>query len=163
MKKVRLVIQILSIISIASFAGAMLMLYTSLVSFWEQIPPDDFLNWFSSYSSGITVTTGLLVKLSILFPLISIFITWKIPLSRNYWLIAYVFIIGIMVITFSFFIETNTAFVSKTIELAHVKASIKMWGDLHFIRTIMGFASSFFAVLGLVTYLSSTYSSLSKE
>ncbi len=156
MKKIKFLIQILSVISIAGFAGSMLMLYTSLVSFWKQIPPDQFLDWFSNYSSGITTTTGLFVKLSMLLPLISIVMAWKVSASRNYWLISYAFIIGIMVVTFAFFIGANESFVSKTIELGDVKETLNTWGNLHALRIGLGFLSAFFAALGLAKYLSST-------
>ncbi len=159
MKKIKLLVQILSVISIAGFAGSMLMLYTSLVPFWKQLPSEDFLNWFSNYSSGITATTGLFVKLSMLIPLTSIFLTWKTHVSRNYWAISYAFILGIMVITFSFFIEANESFVSKTIELKDVKEAINTWANLHAIRIVFSFLSAFFAALGMIKYISSTTSS----
>lgn len=154
MKNLRLPIQILSIASIAAFAGSMLMLYTTLVPFWKQMAPNNFLAWFSDYSSGITTTTGPFVKLCMLLPLTSILLVWKVPSSRVYWLISYAFILGIMVITFSFFIEANESFTNGTIELALVDEKVRLWGELHGIRTVLGFLSTVFAALGLLKYWS---------
>lgn len=156
MKKISLSIQILSIISIASFSGAMLMLYTGPVSFWKKIPPDDFLNWFSNHSSGIEITIGPLVILSMLLPLISVFSTWKIPKSRIYWLISFLFLLGIMAITLSFFLETNSAFAAKSIELDQVNEKLNTWDTLHSIRVVMGFLSAIFAGIGFIRYMSNT-------
>ncbi len=163
MKKISLIIQSLSIISVAAFAGAMLMLYTALLSFWKQIPPADFLNWFSIYSSGIETTTGALGILSLILPLISIFLVRKISTSRNYWLLAYALVIGIMIITFSFFLEANSSFVSKSIDINAVGKTLKMWGSLHSIRISMGFLSAIFALVGLTKYISNSTSPILKE
>lgn len=155
MKKLRLAIQIISIICLASFAGGMVMLYTALVSFWKQIPPADFLDWFSNYSSGIEDATGPFVKLSMLLPLISIILVWKVPRSRLYWLLSYAFVIGIMVVTFAFFIEANSSFASKTIELSLVAEKVNTWGNLHLLRIGMGFISAILGGIGLVKYIGS--------
>ncbi len=162
MKKLCLLVQVSSIISIAAFAGSMLMLNTSLVSFWKQIPPNEFLNWFSNYSTGIEMTTGPMLKLTMLLPLISIILVWKIPKSRYYWLTSYMLIIGIMVITVAFFIDANTSFVAKTVELENVKVIVTTWGTLHSIRTNLGFLSALFALIGLYNCVLSTSTSKSE-
>lgn len=156
MKRLILSIQILSIISIGAFAGAMTMLYTALVSFWKQVPAGDFLHWFSNYSSGIETSTGPLVMLSLILPLISIFLVRKIPKSRMYWLISFLLCIGIMAITMSFFVGANTSFANGSIELDQVKETLNTWGKLHIVRISLAFISSIFAGIGLVNYMSET-------
>ncbi|MDW3651027.1 MAG: anthrone oxygenase family protein [Bacteroidia bacterium] len=156
MKRLIFSIQLLGIISIAAFAGAMIMLYTSLVSFWEQIPAEDFFNWYSNYSSGIEATTGPLVMLSLFLPLLAILLVRKIPQSRIYWLISFLLCIGIMAITLSYFVEANTSFATRSIEAAHLNESIHRWGDLHLLRISMALISAVFAGIGLLKYLSNS-------
>ncbi|MBO6515072.1 MAG: DUF1772 domain-containing protein [Bacteroidia bacterium] len=155
MKIVKLVVQILSVISVASFAGAMLMLDTSLVAFWKQVSPDEFLDWFSAYSSGISRTTGIFVKLSMLLPLISLLVNMLNRQAMIYWSLSYICILAIMVITATFFVDANESFVSKTIELGKVPETITTWGRLHAIRTTLAFVSAFLASVGLYKYVSS--------
>ncbi len=154
MKKIVLLIQVLCIISLGAFTGAMTMLYTAVLSFWKKAPPEDFLNWYSDYSSGITTTTGPLVVLSIILPLICIFLVVKIPKSRVYWIISFLFCAGIMVITMNYFVEVNSSFANKSIELSFIKETLNTWGKLHIIRILMAFVSSVFAGAGMITYLS---------
>ncbi len=108
------------------------------------------------------MTTGPMVKLTMLLPLISIILVWKIPKSRYYWLTSYMLIIGIMVITVAFFIDANTSFVAKTVELENVKVIVTTWGKLHSIRTILGFLSALFALIGLYNCVLSTSTSKSE-
>lgn len=153
MKTLRLTFQILGLISVASFAGAMLMLYTALVPFWKQVPPAEFIEWFSNFSSGIQLTTGLLGFASIIFPIASVFLVWKVHKSRLYWILSSVLVIGIMIITFAFFLDANSSFANKTIELNEVANTLNTWGNLHFIRIILGFGSALFAAFGFTNFI----------
>ncbi len=156
MKKITVLIQVVSIISIGAFTGAMIMLYTAILSFWKQASPEDFLNWYANYASGIMDSTGPLVMLSLILPLICIFLVRKIPQSRTYWLISFLLSIVIMVITLSYFVDVNTSFGNKSIELNHVKETLETWGKLHIVRISIAFVSAVFAGIGMVKYLSNS-------
>ncbi len=154
MRKITIAIQIVSIVSMGAFAGAMIMLYTAILSFWKKASPEEFLGWYSNYASGIMDATGPLVMSSILLPLICMVLVWKIPKSRIYWLISLLLSVIIMVITLSYFVDVNTSFADQSIELNRVKETLETWGQFHIIRISIAFISSVFGGMGIVQYLS---------
>jgi len=153
MKGFALPIQFLGLIAIAVFAGVMLNIYTGHLSFWKKMPPNEFLNWFSDYSSGITKSTGPLGMLSMALPLISIIFVWNTHQSRVYWIISLLLTIGVIVITMLYFIKTNTSFGNKTIEINEIQDTLNTWGKFHLVRICLAFLSVIFAGIGILKYL----------
>ncbi|MCL6295083.1 anthrone oxygenase family protein [Jejuia spongiicola] len=154
MKKIALIIQVVSIICLGTFTGAMIMLYTAILSFWKKAEPLDFLDWYVEYASGIMGATGPLVMSSLILPLVCFFLVIRIKQSRIYWAISFLLSVIIMAITLSYFVDVNTSFANQSIELNHVKETLDTWGANHLIRILLAFTSATFAGFGLVKYLS---------
>ena len=73
-----LLVNLAPLLIIAVFCGFMLCIYTAHLPFWKQIPPENFLDWFSTYSGGISNGTGPLGILSlVILPLITLILTWN--------------------------------------------------------------------------------------
>lgn len=152
--KIVVLIQILTIICLASFTGAMIMLYTAILAFWKQSTSEEFLNWYVNYSSGITDSTGPFLMSSIIMPLICIFLIWKHPQSRKYWVISASLSGMIMIITLSYFVNVNTSFGNKSIAVNQIKETLIVWGNLHLLRISIALVSALSASIGLIKYLS---------
>ena len=155
MKPIAVLFQIVSIILLGAFTGAMIMLYTAILSFWKKTTPQDFLDWYDSYASGIMDATGPLVMASIGLPLICFVLVIKNRESRIYWLGSFLLSVIIMIITLSYFVDINTSFSDQTIKLGKIKETLKTWGDFHLIRILLAFISTLFATIGLVKHISS--------
>lgn len=152
MKNLVLLSQYSTLISIAIFCGFMLCIYTALVPFWKQISTENFLDWFSTYSVGISKGTGPLGMLSLAFPLVTLVLTWSNSNSRIYWLLSFLLIVGVIVITMVFFVKANTSFINKTIALEAIPNTLVTWGKLHLVRIIMTTLAAISAVIGIIKY-----------
>lgn len=153
MNRVVVSFQILTITIIGAFTGAMIMLYTAILAFWEQATYTEFLNWYANYASGIMDATGPLLMSSIILPLISTFLVRNNPKSRKYWTISF-FLCGIiMIITLSYFVDVNATFSDRSIEITTVKDTLNTWGNLHLVRISLTFISTIVGSVGLVKYL----------
>ncbi len=154
MKNIVLVSQFSTLLSIALFCGFMLCIYTALLPFWKQISPESFLNWFSTYSGGISNGTGPLGMLSLILPLITLILTWSNTNSRAYWLLSFLLMLGVIAITMLFFVKANTSFMNKTIALEAIPDTLITWGKLHLVRIIMTSLAAISAVIGILKYQS---------
>ncbi|SNZ01167.1 protein of unknown function [Flagellimonas pacifica] len=146
-------IQVISIACLGAFAGAMIMLNTAILSFWKKAAPEDFLDWYADYASGIMDATGPLVMSSLILPLVCFFLVIKNKQSRIYWIISFSLSVIIMIITMGYFVGVNTSFAEQSIELVQIKETLDTWGRNHLIRISLAFASALFAGIGLVKYL----------
>lgn len=152
MKNIVLTSQFSTLLIIAMFCGVMLCIYTSHLPFWKKAQPEDFLNWFSVYSGGISKATGPLGMLSLVLPLITLIITWSDSNSRGYWLLSFLLMLGVITITMIFFVKANTSFVSKTIPIEAIPGTLITWGRLHLVRIIITSLSAVSAGIGIVKY-----------
>lgn len=157
MKKISTLIQVVSIACLGAFAGAMIMLYTAILSVWKKVTPQDFLDSYSDYSSGIMDTTGPLVMCSLILPLVCFFLTLRNKQSRIYWAFSFLLSAVIMAITLSYFVEVNTSFAEASLGLSLVKTTLDTWGTNHLIRIALAFVSAISAGFGLVKYLSNDH------
>ena len=115
MKNIIIASQFSTVLILATFCGVMICIYTAHVPFWKQIPPEEFLGWFSTYSGGISNATGPFGMLSLALPLITLILTWSNTKSRLYWLLSFLLILGVMAITMVCFVKANTSFMNKTV------------------------------------------------
>ena len=151
-KKFVQVIQFVSLISIVAFFGFMLCIYTSHLSYWKQVEPEEFLNWFSTYSRGISVGTGPLGVMSLAFPLITLIMIRGHASSRTWWIMSIFLILGIFTITILFFVNTNNSFMNRTISMDAIPQTLVIWGELHLARMVMALGAAFSAVIGIIKY-----------
>lgn len=152
MKNISTVSQFSALFSIACFCGVMLCIYTSHLSYWKQIPAENFLDWFSSYSGGISTATGPLGMLSLILPFVVLIITWGNTNSRAYWLCSFLLMLAVIAITMLFFVKTNTSFMEKTIPLNAVPNTLITWGKVHLIRIVLTTISAISAVIVIIKY-----------
>ncbi len=152
MKNIIIVSQFSALFSIACFCGVMLCIYTSHLSYWKQIPAESFLDWFSSYSGGISNATGPLGILSMLLPFVVLIVTWGNSNSRAYWLYSFLLALAVIAITMLYFVKTNTSFIEKTIPLNAVPNTLITWGKVHLIRIVLTSISAISAVIGIIKY-----------
>ncbi len=151
MKKISILIQIVSIACLGAFFGAMLMLYTAILSLWKQSSPSDFLDWYVDYASGIMDTTGPLVMSSLFLPLLCFILVLKNKQSRVYWAISFLLSVSVMAITMSYFVGVNSSFADRTIELSQISGTLDTWGKLHVVRISLAFMAAVFGGMGLAT------------
>jgi len=149
-------IQFLGLIIIAAFGGVIFNIYSGHLSFWKKLPPEDFLNWYSNYSSGIIKSTSPLDIISIAILIISVILVWNVPQSRIYWVISLFLIVGIIVITMLYYIKTNSSFSSRTIELSEIRDNFSTWGRIHIVCISMAFFASITAGIGIIKYIQNT-------
>lgn len=154
MKKISILFQVASITCLGAFVGAMIMLYTAILSFWKKAAPEDFLDWYADYASGIMDATGPLVMSSLILPLVCFFLVIRNKQSRMYWMISFLLSVIIMLFTLSYFVAVNNSFANQSIELDLVKNTLNTWGTNHLIRIALAFASTISGGFGLVQYLS---------
>lgn len=152
MKNIIVVSQFSALFSIACFCGVMLCIYTSHLSYWKQISPEGFLDWFSTYSGGISNATGPLGILSLILPLITLIVTWGNTNSRTYWMCSFLLMLAVIAITMFFFVKTNTSLVNKTIPLHAVPHTLITWGKVHLVRIVLTSISAVSAVIGIIKY-----------
>lgn len=154
MKEITLVIQISTVLTVTAFLGVMFAIYTSHLPLWKALKPEEFLNWFSLSANGIRNATGPLGMFSLVFPLITLILTWSNTNSRLYWLFSFLLIAAVITITMIYFAKTNTAFGNKTISLDAIQSTLITWGNLHLVRLVLATISAVFSVLGIVKYYS---------
>ena len=152
MKNIILASPFSTLMIIATFCGVMICIYTSHLSYWKQAPPNEFLNWFSTYSGGISNATGPLGMLSLILPLITLILNWRNTNSKAYWLISFLLIAGVFFITMIFFVKANTSFINKTIAIEAIPNTLLTWGKLHLVRIFITFLAAVSAVIGIFKY-----------
>lgn len=152
MKTIIIASQFSTILILAAFCGVMICIYTAHVPFWKQVPPEEFLGWFSTYSVGISNATGPFGMLSLVLPLITLILTWSNTNSRLYWLLSFLLILGVIAITMVFFVKANTSFMNKTIAIETIPDTLVTWGKLHLVRIIMTTFSAISAAIGVTKY-----------
>ena len=152
MKNIIIASQFSTVLILATFCGVMICIYTAHVPFWKQVPPEEFLDWFSTYSGGISNATGPFGMLSLVLPLITLILTWSNTNSRLYWLLSFLLILGVIAITMVFFVKTNTSFMNKTVAVEAIPDTLVTWGKLHLVRIIMTAFSAISAAIGIIKY-----------
>jgi len=141
-------IQAVTIISSGMFTGVMLFIGNSLGGYWQSLGAQQFLTWFATNNAFIQDTIPLVALPTLLGSFLCTFVFRRQP-SRRWWLLATLCWISVAVLTFVFFVPTNSAFASRTVPAADVTATLALWLQLHWIRIILGItgtASAYLAV-----------------
>jgi uncharacterized membrane protein len=143
----RLIFYILAVCGAATFTGVMLSIGLTLGAYWKSLPPAEFLDWFSANNHLIGRTIPLVVVPTLIGLAGSLWLGWTEPTACYLWFAALGSVIGILIITVSYHLPTNSAFAAKSIPLDQVPVALNLWLSLHSIRIALGLAAS---VIGVV-------------
>lgn len=131
-------------------AGAMLTEAVVFVQFWQSMPPENFLKWFSENESLLTKFFGSIQTSSAILILITTFLFWfKGTRAKFYSLISTILIIAVLLTFFFYFKEANHNFSTFAIPLNEVKARLSDWSFWQWIRTALGVSAFVFSLLAL--------------
>ncbi len=76
----------------------------------------------------------------------SLWMAWKTP-TFTLWVLSALCIVVVLVLTFVYFIPSNTAFANNAMELAQVTEKLNQWIHIHYFRIVFAMLS---AVLGVI-------------
>jgi len=141
-------IQAITVVASGMFAGVMLFIGVSLGGFWQSLDAQDFLNWFARNNGFIQDTIPMVSLPTLLGSLLCSILFWRFP-SRRRWLAATLCWFGVAILTFGFFVPTNTAFASGQVHTVDVASTLAFWLQVHWARIILGIAGTTFAYLAV--------------
>jgi Domain of unknown function (DUF1772) len=144
MSVVTSILTFLTCLVLGLLVGGMLVIGTTLVSFWKSLSPSDFQVWFASYSHlGGRVMIPLGVG-SVVAAVAAAAAGWR-GQARRWLLIAALSTVAVMVTYPVFFASTNAAFVRGGLSDSEVRSLLARWETWHWIRTgfgALGFAAA---------------------
>ncbi|MCR9253821.1 MAG: DUF1772 domain-containing protein [bacterium] len=146
-------LQVASLVCLSSFIGVMICVYTSHYLVWVQLEADEFFHLFAISSKGISYATGATGIASLLICFITILFAWNNKISRIYWLVSYILLLFIILITAFYFVDVNKSFAAKSIPVTSLILTLGTWGQLHVLRIFLGVISASFAGFAIVKSL----------
>lgn len=113
----------------------MLCIGVTLGGYWRSLPPEDFLAWFAANNQLVARTIPITVVPAFIGLVGSIWMAWGSSTSGVIlWIISTLCFLGVIVLTVMYFVPTNTAFASGTIEVSEVSATLDQWVTIHYAR-----------------------------
>ncbi|TDT75651.1 uncharacterized protein DUF1772 [Litoreibacter halocynthiae] len=140
------VFNILAICGAAGFSGVMLSIGVTLGGYWRSLPSGDFLDWFAANNQFASKTIPLLVLPTLIGLIGSIWLSWGTA-ELKYWLASGLCVLVVAVLTFAYFVPSNTAFASGAMDGANVAVKLNQWLTIHNLRIGLAMAA---AILGCV-------------
>jgi len=139
---------ILAICGAAGFAGVMLSIGVTLGGYWRSLPTKEFLDWFAANNQFVSRSIPLIFMPALIGVIGSVWLSWGSP-SLTYWLLSTACIVVVAVLTFAFFVPTNTAFASGTMDEAAGAAKLNQWLTIHYFRIGFGMAAAIFGCIAI--------------
>ena len=138
----------LSAVALGLSAGAMLAEGGLLVPYWQSLPPQAFLAWYTENASRLLSFFGVLEGAATLSAIAAAVVGGRRPgvASR---LISALLAIAVLVPFPLYFQEVNASFAEGTIPLERVAEELRRWSALHWARTAIG-VGAFVAALRAV-------------
>ncbi|AHD08609.1 DUF1772 domain-containing protein [Phaeobacter gallaeciensis] len=137
---------ILAICGAAGFSGVMLCIGVTLGGYWRSLPPAEFLTWFAVNNHFVSNSIPLIVGPTLIGLGGSLWAGWGAP-GFVLWVASALFMLVVLGLTFAYFVPTNAAFASKSIEVAATAAKLDQWLMLHNLRIGLAMIA---AVLGCI-------------
>ncbi|WP_039017770.1 anthrone oxygenase family protein [Halocynthiibacter namhaensis] len=137
---------ILAICGAAGFAGVMLCNGVTLGGYWRSLPAQAFMDWFATNNQFVSRSIPLVFMPTLIGMAGSVWLSWGSP-DLKYWLLSTFCIVVVAILTFTFFVPTNTAFASGTMDEVTGAAKLNQWLMIHYFRIGFGMAA---AVLGCI-------------
>jgi hypothetical protein len=150
MQKIAAISQLLTLVVLSAFSGALLFIAFVLVKFWQSIAPDVFLSWMSEHFFRLPTIMVPLNVLSLLSAIAALTTSWKVfPKSRLPFGLG---LLSLIVCTLTFpiyFADANAKFVTQSIDFVDVDRQITTWLNWHWFRTGLAILSVVFVSWGL--------------
>ena len=145
--------QYLKLISLAThalFTGGCIVILFVLVPFWQQSPAEDFLSWFSTYSTNIAMTMLPLEVIPLILSTVICYVAFRQKEdNRKWWLYNLLSNIAILLLFFVYFMPANSSMSLGTITIEQVANEIAKWEKYHIARTALTALSIMFCFIGL--------------
>lgn len=145
---IKALFNILTICGAAGFAGVMLSIGVTLGGYWRTLPTQDFLDWFAANNQFVSRSIPLIFMPTLIGLIGSVYLSWGQP-ELKYWLLSAACILVVAVLTFAFFVPTNTAFASGTLDEATGAAKLNQWLSVHNFRIGFGMAAAVFGCIAI--------------
>ena len=142
----KLIFNIMAICGAAAFSGVMLSIGVTLGGYWKSLSEAEFLSWFARNHQYISRSIPFNFVVAFIGLAGSIWHSWGTS-SFVYWLAAGICILAVTGLTFGYFVPTNTAFASQTIEVSLVTAKLNQWITIHYLRITLAMTA---AILGCI-------------
>ena len=123
----------LAICGTAGFSGVMLCIGVTLGGYWRTLSGPEFLDWFAANNRFISSSIPLIFMTGFVGLAGSIWLSRNTP-SFRLWFASGICLLVVAALTFAYFVPTNAAFVSKSIEAAAVPAKLDQWLSIHRLR-----------------------------
>lgn len=145
---IKLVFNILAICGAAGFTGVMLSIGVTLGGYWRSLRTQDFLDWFAANNQFVSRSIPLIFMPTLIGLIGSVYLSLGQP-ELKYWLLSAACILVVAVLTFAFFVPTNTAFASGTMDAATGAAKLNQWLTIHYFRFGFGMAAAVFGCIAI--------------
>lgn len=145
---IKAVFNILAICGAAGFAGVMLSIGVTLGGYWRSLPTKEFLDWFAANNQFVSRSIPLIFMPTLIGLIGSVWLSWGSP-DLKFWLLSTVCIVVVAILTFAFFVPTNTAFASGTMDEATAAAKLHRWLTVHYFRIGFGMAAAVFGCIAI--------------
>ena len=145
---IKTVFNILAICGAAGFAGVMLSIGVTLGGYWRSLPTQEFLDWFAANNQFISRSIPAIFMLTFIGLIGSVWLSWG-GSDFKYWLFSTGCIVVVAILTFAFFVPTNTAFASGTMDEATGAVKLTQWLTIHYFRIGFGMAAAVFGCIAI--------------
>ncbi len=139
---------ILAICGAAGFAGVMLSIGVTLGGYWRSLPTQAFLDWFAANNQFVSRSIPLIFMPTLIGLVGSVWLSWGSP-DLKYWLLSTLCIVIVAILTFAFFVPTNTAFASGAMDEVTGAAKLSQWLTIHYFRIGFGMAAAVFGCIAI--------------
>lgn len=143
----RLLFNILAIAGSAMFAGVLLAIGVILGGYWKSLSATEFLGAFSDNGPFIQQAIPAVLLPTLVGLVGSLWVSWGQKGTRVLWLMAVASMAVLLVLTMTWFVQTNTQFTAKSLPIAQVPAKLDTWLLLHTFRIGLAALAS---VLGVI-------------
>lgn len=151
MTKISTIFQVLTLIVLSLYSGALLFIAVAVVNFWQAAEPSMFLSWMNENFFRFPTIMIPLNMVSLLMLIVALATAWKSSPSSRLPLILGLISLFICTITFPiYFAGANAEFLSQTMDLGDISAKIAIWSNWHWFRTGLAILSIVFVSWALL-------------
>lgn len=150
MQKTATIVQILALIALSAFSGALLFVALVMVRFWQAAEPSIFLSWMAQHFVRFPMLMIPLNVIALLMTIAALAASWKSsPDNRLPWGLGLLCLI-ICTVTFPiYFAGANAEFVTGSVDLTDVPSRLNAWSIWNWARTSLAILAVICAAWGL--------------
>jgi hypothetical protein len=144
------ILQVFSLVSLATFTGAFLFIAIVIVPFWLSSEPNYFIEWFEVNFLRFPTLMIPLNLIAFLTTLITLIVSWKSKANTKIiWTIATIAIFLASITYPIYFASANALLLDKTIELSLVMTKLITWSNWNWLRSVLTFIALIFATISV--------------